>query len=218
MQLLWINLISDIFPGLSLSMEAQDPDALSQPPRDPQDPLFRTQDYLRMTLESGVITANAMGTYTFGLLKYGPGLHAGALAFHSLTLSQLLHAYSCRSRNRLGSTPKKSNPWLHTAVLGSIGLHVLTMIVPGLRNLLNLTPLRLADLGVIAGSSLTSFGLNEVLKGQDNGRLATIKLHKNTSGDYSLYSANERIQSRISESFFNHRSLQGSIPTRDGAQ
>jgi hypothetical protein len=92
------------------------------------------------------------------------------------------------------------------------------MIVPGLRNLLNLTPLRLADLGVIAGSSLTSFGLNEVLKGQDNGRLATIKLHKNTSGDYSLYSANERIQSRISESFFNHRSLQGSIPTRDGAQ
>ena len=213
MQLLWINLISDIFPGLSLSMEAQDPDVLNQPPRDPQAPLFSTEDYLTMARESGVITANAMGAYTFGLLSYGPGLHAGALAFHSLTLSQLLHAYSCRSRTRMGSTPKKSNPWLHTAVLGSIGLHVLTIIVPGLRTFLNLTPLRLADLGVIAGSSLASLGLNEVLKGQDKGKPAAVQLHKKPSGVYSFSSPEEGTQSQVSRSFFNHRWLQNSLAT-----
>mgnify|MGYP006278501063 FL=1 len=218
MQLLWINLISDIFPGLSLSMEAQDPDVINQHPRDPQEPLFRTQDYLRMTRESGVITANAMGAYTFGLLRYGPGLHAGALAFHSLTLSQLLHAYSCRSRNRLGSTPKKSNPWLHTAVLGSIGLHVLTIIVPGLRTFLNLTPLRLVDLGVIAGSNLASLGLNEVLKGQDKERSAAINVHKTPSGDDSFSCLDEGTPSRQFRSFFNHRSLQSSLAPQGGAQ
>ncbi len=166
MQLLWINLISDIFPGLSLSMEPQDPDVLDRPPRDPDDPLFSTSDYLTMSRESGVITANAMGAYTFGLLRYGPGLHAGSLAFHTLTLSQLLHAYSCRSETRAGSKSGRqpSNPWVHAAVGGSIGLHLLTMFLPGLRGFLNLTPLRLADLGVIAGSTLASFGLNEVFK------------------------------------------------------
>ncbi|MFP4479974.1 MAG: HAD-IC family P-type ATPase [Desulfohalobiaceae bacterium] len=217
MQLLWINLISDIFPGLSLSMEPQDPDVLNQPPRDPQAPLFSTGDYLRMARESGVITVNAMGAYTFGLLKYGPGLHAGALAFHSLTLSQLLHAYSCRSQSRLGSRPKKSNPWLHAAVGGSIGLHMLTMIVPGLRTFLNLTPLRLADLGVIAGSTLASLGLNEVLKGQDKGRSAAVQLHKTTSGDYYFSAPVDGTQSQTSPSFFNHRPLQSSIISSSGA-
>ena len=61
---------------------------LASPCGIPCPPLFSTEDYLAMARESGVITANAMGAYTFGLLSYGPGLHAGALAFHSLTLSQ----------------------------------------------------------------------------------------------------------------------------------
>ncbi len=40
MQLLWINLISDIFPGLALSLEEAEPDVLQRPPRNPHDPIF----------------------------------------------------------------------------------------------------------------------------------------------------------------------------------
>ncbi len=162
-----------------------------------------------------MITANAMGAYTFGLLKYGPGLHAGALAFHSLTLSQLLHAYSCRSRTRLGSTPKKSNPWLHTAVLGSIGLHVLTILIPGLRTFLNLTPLRLADLGIILGSTVSSFGLNEMLKSNRSvsGKM-DLRLVKNpTTGDYEYQSrAGQQITAQDQTIFFNHSALENGSP------
>ncbi len=190
MQLLWINLISDIFPGLSLSMEPQDPDVLDRPPRDPDDPLFSTSDYLTMSHESIVISANAMGAYTFGLMRYGPGLHAGSLAFHTLTLSQLLHAYSCRSETRAGakSGRQPSNPWVHAAVGGSIGLHLLTMFLPSLRGFLNLTPLGLTDLGVIAGSTLASFGLNEVFKSRPKAAPRDdIALARNpASGGYEL--------------------------------
>ena len=166
MQLLWINLISDIFPGLSLSLEPEDADVLDQQPRDPKAPIFGTDDYASMARESGVITANALGAYGYGLVRYGAGLQAGSLAFHSLTLSQLLHAYSCRSSHRRAAQEngRPSNPWLHAAVGGSIGLHLLTMCIPGLRSFLNLTPLRLSDFGVIAGSTLASFGMNELFK------------------------------------------------------
>jgi Ca2+-transporting ATPase len=212
MQLLWINLISDIFPGLSLSMEAQDPDVLNQPPRDPQAPLFSAGDYLRMARESGVIMANAMGAYTFGLLRYGPGLHAGALAFHALTLSQLVHAYSCRSQARLGGPqPLKRNPWLHAAVGGSIGIHLLTMLAPALRSFLNLTPLRLIDRGIILGSTVSSFGLNEILKSnRPASRKMDLRLVKDpTTGAYEYQTVTgKKIGAGERTTFFNHSILE----------
>ena len=95
-QFLWINLISDIFPGLALAMEAPEPDILERPPRDPQRPIFTGSDFKRMAFESGAITAGALGAYGYGMVRYG-GAAASTLAFHSLTTGQLLHAISCRS-------------------------------------------------------------------------------------------------------------------------
>ena len=73
MQLLWINIISDIFPGLALSMGEPDPDVLKEPPRDPDAPLFDNNDYKEMAYESGIISAATMGAYGVGIGVYGMG-------------------------------------------------------------------------------------------------------------------------------------------------
>ena len=39
MQLLWINLITDIFPGLALALEPPEGNVLKRPPRDPNEPI-----------------------------------------------------------------------------------------------------------------------------------------------------------------------------------
>ena len=41
MQLLWINLVSDIFPGLALALEPPEPDVLLRPPRDPAEEILQ---------------------------------------------------------------------------------------------------------------------------------------------------------------------------------
>jgi Ca2+-transporting ATPase len=166
MQLLWINIISDIFPGLSLALEPPDPDILNQPPRDPNAPLFSTRDYLRMTRESAVISSHAMAAYLIGLSRYGSGIQASSLAFHTLTLAQLLHAYSCRSEREsiFAMRHRPQNHWLNAAVFGSIGLHLLTMFVPGIRRFLNLSPLSALDCALIFGSAILSLMVNESLK------------------------------------------------------
>ncbi len=154
MQLLWINLLTDVLPALALSLEPPEPDVLRRPPRDPQEPIIRTRDFRRYGFEALALTAGTLAAYGYGLLRYGPGPRAGTLAFMSLTLSQLLHALSCRSEShglfeREGLPP---NRWLSLALGGSAVLQLATVAVPGLRGLLGTTPIPPADLPVLAGT------------------------------------------------------------------
>jgi P-type Ca2+ transporter type 2C len=166
MQLLWINIISDIFPGLALSMEAPESNVLEQPPRDSRAPLFGSADLWRMVRESAVISTGSLGAYGLGILRYGMGTEATSLAFQSLTIGQLLHALSCRSETTsvFDSGRLPPNPYLTVAVSGSLLLQVLTMFVPILRRFLGLSPLGVLDMAVIGGSALVPLIINESAK------------------------------------------------------
>jgi len=165
-QLLWINMISDIFPGLALAMEAPEPDILERPPRDPARPIFTGGDFKRMAFESGAITTGALGAYGYGLMRYGLGAQTSTLAFHSLTTGQLLHAISCRSETHSIFSSRKLPPnrYLTLAVGGSLAVQFLTLAVPGLRSLLGLAPVGLLDGLVISGSALLPLVVNEATK------------------------------------------------------
>ena len=166
MQLLWINIISDIFPGIALAMEAPEADVLSQPPRPAKAPLFSGADYRSMAAESAVISSASLAAFAYGLARYGPGAHAASLAFQSLTVAQLLHAFSCRSESRKPPWGEKRahNRYLELAVDGSLALQALTIVLPPLRQFLGLTALGVADVAVIAGSALLSLAANELRK------------------------------------------------------
>jgi Ca2+-transporting ATPase len=166
MQLLWINIISDIFPGMALSMEASEKDVMSRPPRDAAAPLFSGRDFLTMTRESATITGAALGAYGYGIARYGMGRAATSLAFQSLTIGQLLHAFSCRSEHTsmFHGRSLPANPYLNLAVGGSLALQALTMVFPPLRAVLGLAAPAALDLAVIAGTSLAALMLNETAK------------------------------------------------------
>jgi len=167
MQLLWINLISDIAPGLTLAMEAPEPDILDRPPRDPQEPLFTPQDFRGMARESAVISAGALSAYGYGILRYGLGAQANTLAFNSLTIGQLLHAISCRSETHSFYRNRKLPPnrYFTLALTGSLALQGLAMLVPGLRAILGLTPIGIVDALVIGATAVTPLLVNEAAKG-----------------------------------------------------
>jgi Ca2+-transporting ATPase len=166
MQLLWINIISDIFPGLALSMEEPESDVLEQPPRDPDQPLFSGTDYKRMVFESSIISASSLGAYAYGIANYGIGARASSIAFQGLTIGQLLHALSCRSPSHRIFDKERlpRNRYLDLALGGSLAVQVMTMFVPTLRRFLGLTPLNLLDIAVIGGSSLVALAINETSK------------------------------------------------------
>jgi Ca2+-transporting ATPase len=167
MQLLWINLLTDVFPALALSVEPPEPDVLLRPPRDPAEPIIGRRELLRYGFEGGVMTLGGLAGYGYGVMRYGPGPRASTLAFNSLVAAQLLHAYSCRSDrfsifDRGGRAP---NHWLHLAVGGSAALQALTLVVPGLRGLLGTAPVSPVDLAVVAAGAAVPFLISEATKG-----------------------------------------------------
>lgn len=166
MQLLWINLITDIFPGLALSMEIPAADLMQQLPRDPQEKIIRREDLIRMARESAAITTGSMAAYGYGFLRYGIGPQSNTILFNSLTLAQLLHSITCRSEthsifNR-GALPR--NPYLNYAIAGSGLLQAMAMLIPGLRSGLGATPLNVLDLLVVAGGAVVPMLINDSFK------------------------------------------------------
>jgi P-type Ca2+ transporter type 2C len=166
MQLLWINLLTDVFPALALSVEPPEPDVLLMAPRDPEKSIISNSDLKRYGLESLSISASTLAAYGYGIARYGFGAQASTIAFMNLTLAQLLQAYSCRSESRVvsNSGPLKANPYLHLAVGGSLVLQLLSVLSPALRRLLGTAPLQLIDLLTIAGGAVVPFVINESTK------------------------------------------------------
>ncbi len=166
MQLLWINLISDIAPGLALALELPEPDVLSRPPRDPHEPIVRNSDFKRIAFESAMLSAGSLGAYGYGTARYGIGPRAGSLAFLSLTAGQLLHALSCRSEQHSMFSAERlpRNKYLEVALGGSFALQILAVTVPGLRRLLGIGPISIIDGLVIGGSAAFPLLVNEATK------------------------------------------------------
>jgi Ca2+-transporting ATPase len=119
-----------------------------------------------MFIESGTITAGAMGAFIYGISRYGAGAMAGGLAFQALTFGQLFHSFSCRSETAGIFTKKKlpRNPYMNWAIGGSIAMQIFSLFFPPLRALLGLSAINLMDGLVISAASTLPFMFKEVNK------------------------------------------------------
>ena len=165
MQLLWINLVSDVFPGLALSLEPPDEDIMRQPPRPADEPIITRSKLTHMAMQSGLISAASVATYAWGRVSGGPAKGSGML-FQTLTTAQLLHALTCRSDTHGIFNPggRPRNPWLEMALGGTGLLQLLTLVLPPLRRMLNTAPLGLADTAVCLAAAGAPLIFNEAAK------------------------------------------------------
>ena len=166
MQILWINMISDIFPGLALAQEPPEPDVLLRPPRNPREQLINTADFKRLLFEASTISAGTLAAYGYGVLRYGQGPQASSMAFTNFVTSGLLHAISHRSETHsiFDAERLEPNNYLTIALTASLGVQSLTLFVPGLRSFLGMTPLNPFDLLVSVGTAVAPLLINEATK------------------------------------------------------
>ena len=170
LQILWLNMITDVLPAMALALEPSAPGVMKRPPRDPKQPLMTLRLHLadrsgRACLLAGV----TLLVFFLGMRWYGAdaaGLrHAVTMAFMTLALTQVFHAFNARSQTRSALTARLlTNGWLWGAVLVCLLLQVAAVHVPLLRAVLHTVPLTGADWGVIAAGSLSPVAVVELIK------------------------------------------------------
>jgi P-type Ca2+ transporter type 2C len=154
LQLLWVNLVSDVLPGIGLACEAPAPGQMRHPPPPREEAILRRTDLGGLAREGGAIAAGAIASGAWGTLRHGTSPTARTMTFGSLVLGQLLHALNCRD------TGAGSNGTL-AAMLGlAAGAQGAALLVPGLREMLGIAALGPLDVTVTLAGGLVPFALN----------------------------------------------------------
>ncbi|MDY6873497.1 MAG: cation-translocating P-type ATPase [Chloroflexota bacterium] len=142
-QLLWLNLVTDGAPALALGTEPGDPDIMDQSPRPPSEPIINNYMQIGILVQTIAITAVTLGAFAIG--RFTDPDHAAfaeTMAFVTLSISELLRAYTARSEYypllKIGLFKNKLMNW---AVLGSLVLIMLVIYVPFLQPIFDTLPL-----------------------------------------------------------------------------
>ncbi|THK35352.1 cation-transporting P-type ATPase [Ensifer sp. MPMI2T] len=167
MQLLWINLISDVLPGLGLAMEQPEAAGMRDGPMVADKALPGIQNIASLTSEAALLGSGAMAAGLYGATRYGTASPiVRTMTFGSLVTAQLLHAITCRSSTRSvfdrGSRP--ANPALTAILAGSVAAQSAALFVPGIRRLLGLAPLGILDAGIMLAGGTLPFVIAEARK------------------------------------------------------
>ena len=87
------------------------------------------------------------------------------MAFMTLALAQVFHAFNARSQRRSAFTDRLfTNGWLWVAVAMCLILQAAAVYVPLLQKVLHTVPPTVSDWGVIAASSLIPVAVVELVK------------------------------------------------------
>jgi len=144
-QLLWLNLVTDGAPALALGTEKGDPDIMEQAPRPKKEPIVNRFMMTGIAIQTVAITGATLLAYALGL-RSGNQMIAETMAFVTLSLSELLRAYTARSeRYPLLKMGIFKNKWMNYAVAASIVLVLAVIYIPFLNVIFDTVPLTLKE-------------------------------------------------------------------------
>ena len=149
-QLLWLNLVTDSLPALALGVEPVEAGVMEQPPRPADQGLFDKQFSLRLAWQGLMVGGLTLAAYFLGFTRLAaPGMEgavANTMAFSTLTLSQLFHAFNVRSEDRsIFAQGVLSNPAMNRAFLAGLALQLSVLLIPPLQGVFSVVPMDLTQ-------------------------------------------------------------------------
>jgi P-type Ca2+ transporter type 2C len=164
LQILWMNLVTDVFPALGLAVEPASKGIMNQPPRPSHTSLLSKPFLILIVWQAAMLAAIALGAYVWALQLYGPGAHARTVALFALIAVQLGHTFNCRSRTRSAFDGLFRNPFIWLAALVVVLLQLFAAYFSPLAAVLGTVKPSTTDWVVICTCGFLVIGIVEVAK------------------------------------------------------
>ena len=141
LQILFLNLVTDVFPALALGLGEGDETVLTQPPQRGETSILTRRHWWGIAGYGTLLTASVLTAHQVALreLRVSPEA-ANSIAFLTLALAQLWHVFNMRAA---GSGMLRNavvrNPWVWAALALCVPLVLATLHLPGLAGVMGLT-------------------------------------------------------------------------------
>jgi Ca2+-transporting ATPase len=140
LQILFINILLDVFQSLALALGPASPGIMRTPPRDPREPILPSQAWWAIGGYGALIAVGAMGAFVLALKPFNLSEpEAVSVSFFAFASARLMHVFNMREP---GSHPLRNSVTRNRLVWAALGLCTgllaVALLVPSLRGVLSL--------------------------------------------------------------------------------
>jgi len=156
LQILFLNLVTDVFPALALGVGEGDERVLQRPPRDPKERFLTRRHWTIIFAYAAVISASTLGAMYIGIrVLHVSELEATTLSFLTLALAQTWHVLNLRAeRAPFWNNDVLTNRYVWAATVTCVALTLLGLYIPPAAKVMSLHAPSLEGWGVVLGMSL----------------------------------------------------------------
>lgn len=164
-QLLWLNLVTNGIQHIALSMDDPEPNVLKRKPRPPKEPIFNLK-MIRRVVVGGLYMGVTAFLLFFMLLDMGyEESNARNIVLLLMVLFENVHVFNSRSeRHSIFSINHLKNKFLLISVISAQMVHIMSMQIPFMQELLDLHPVSLSMWFILLGIALILIVVMELEK------------------------------------------------------
>ena len=164
--ILWINLVTDVFPAIALGLEEAEADIMNHPPRG-KSSNFLSNGVLPSIFYQGFFEGGItlfVFWYATHIANWGNPV-GETMAFATLGLIQLFHAFNVKSVYKsLGQVGAFKNKMFNYAILVSAVMLLSVMVIPGLTTVFDVATLTAEQWLFVVGSAFSIVPIVEIAK------------------------------------------------------
>lgn len=156
LQILFLNLVTDVFPALALGVGEGEAGVMDRPPRPTGEPIVTRRHWLEISFYGLLLGAATLGAFLFARFSWRLDVPESiTIAFLTLAFSQLWHTYNMRGPGApLLSNEITRNLYVWGALALCSALLLAAVYVPVFRDVLDTTPLGWRSWSLVLGASL----------------------------------------------------------------
>lgn len=164
-QILWVNIVEDSFPNISLAFDKGDKENMTDPPRKKDEPLMDAEMKQMIIWKSVILNIFLFGIFWYYYKSTGDIALTRTIVFVGFAIDSLFSIFSMRSlRKMIWQINPFSNRYLLAAVAFGWSMLLGAIYIPALQTLLQTVPLASEHWIVMICFGLVSIAIIETIK------------------------------------------------------